>query len=173
MTWLLKLIPIQYRLAAAVGAAVIAIVTAFGAGWKINGWRLEKDFSDYKMASEMARSALIIQHQTESDRLQKEKDDAIAKAQTELKAHQVALGNSVAAHNGLLKSAAAAAARARAGCQNPAPGPGIQTATDPISVLANVLGRADERAGALAKYAGELGIALASCNRQYESLKPN
>lgn len=37
---LLKLIPPQYRIAAAIAGAAALLVAGFGAGWSVNGWRL-------------------------------------------------------------------------------------------------------------------------------------
>lgn len=39
---LINLIPPQYRIAAAIGAALLLVTAAFGAGWAVNGWRLGK-----------------------------------------------------------------------------------------------------------------------------------
>lgn len=64
----------------------------------------------------------------------------------------------------------AAAARRRPGSGNPSLTAGSPTAADPIGVLADVLSRADERAGILAAYADQARIAGVACERAYESL---
>ena len=65
----------------------------------------------------------------------------------------------------------AAAQRAREGCA-------VATTTDlrpptddPIGVLADVLGRADERAGVLADLADRRGIAGRACERAYDDAR--
>lgn len=47
------------------------------------------------------------------------------------------------------------------------------TAGDPLDVLADVLGRADKRAGELAAYADATHIAGAACERAYDALSAN
>jgi hypothetical protein len=63
-----------------------------------------------------------------------------------------------------------AAVRAHAGTCDPAAPAGGESAGDPIGVLADVFGRADERAGILAAYADGLKIAVDACNRDYDAL---
>lgn len=53
---------------------------------------------------------------------------------------------------------------------DPAPVAAGETAGDPIGVLANVLGRADDRAGKLAEYADAARTAGQACERAYDSL---
>lgn len=62
------------------------------------------------------------------------------------------------------------AQRARAACPNPAAASSGPPAGDPIGVLADVLSRADERAGELARIADERGTAGAACERAYDAL---
>ncbi|KGU65600.1 hypothetical protein Y037_3082 [Burkholderia pseudomallei MSHR983] len=52
----------------------------------------------------------------------------------------------------------------------PAASVGSAPAVDPIGVLADVLGRIDDRAGELAKVADERGIAGQQCERSYDAL---
>lgn len=65
-------------------------------------------------------------------------------------------------------AAASAAGRARAQCANPVAADLGTPAGDPIGVLADVLGRADERAGLLADLADRRYIAGRACEREYE-----
>lgn len=59
---------------------------------------------------------------------------------------------------------------AHRGPVDPGTAGGGTPAGDPIGVLADVLGRADERAGILAGIADERGIAGAACERAYDAL---
>ena len=82
------------------------------------------------------------------------------------------------------RAAAAAAGRAADGLRqqlasfvsaagaDPATAKGGTPAGDPIGVLADVLERADSRAGILADYADRARIAGAACERAYDSLTP-
>ena len=61
-------------------------------------------------------------------------------------------------------------AAARRAAANPGAEPAIASTGDPIGVLADVLGRADQRAGVLAEYADKARIAGKSCERDYDAL---
>ena len=74
-----------------------------------------------------------------------------------------------AAADGLREVAAGAAGRARTGACTAAAGPG-QPGADPLGLLVDVLGRADQRAGELAEYADRLRIAGIACERSYDAL---
>lgn len=70
----------------------------------------------------------------------------------------------------LQQRVAALVASARAAAAHPGAGPAVAPAGDPIGVLADVLGRADTRAGILAEYADAARVAGASCERDYDAL---
>ncbi|MGW8408442.1 DUF2514 family protein, partial [Streptomyces albidoflavus] len=70
------------------------------------------------------------------------------------------------AADGLRKQVAALIAEVRrAGATS-----GSTTAGDPLDLLADLFGRADERAGELARIADERGIAGRQCERAYDAL---
>ncbi len=114
-----------------------------------------------------------------------EKDRAIAEAQAEFDRRIVAqqqvvkdadaktaqaVGDAVsarAAADGLQRTVADLVSRARA---DSAVGGTGSTASDPLDLLADVLGRIDERAGALAEYADAARIAGQACERSYDAL---
>lgn len=74
-----------------------------------------------------------------------------------------------AVESGRLQDAArAAAARARAQCADSAVAGLRPPADDPIGVLADVLARADARAGVLAEHADRARIAGLACEAEYE-----
>ncbi|MCA8291686.1 DUF2514 family protein [Burkholderia vietnamiensis] len=57
-----------------------------------------------------------------------------------------------------------------AAARYPAATPGSPTAGDALDLLADVLGRADQRAGELAEYADRARIAGQQCERDYDAL---
>lgn len=71
----------------------------------------------------------------------------------------------------LQKRINALVASARAARTNPGAQPAVAPAEDAAGVLADVLIRADERAGILAAYADALRISNESCVRDYEALR--
>lgn len=68
-------------------------------------------------------------------------------------------------------AATAAAARARAQCAAATPADLRAAAGDPVGVLADVLGRIDERASVLAEIADQRYIAGRACEREYENAR--
>lgn len=106
----------------------------------------------------------------EENRRQLEKDNAIKEALAKAAAANAALVRADRAAVSLRDSAAAAVARAREACGSAIPGSPGAPATDPAGVLADVLGRIDERAGILAGYADAARIAGQACERSYDSL---
>lgn len=78
----------------------------------------------------------------------------------------------VAAGQRMLSATQAAAERARAQCADSSTATAGQTADDdPIGVLADVLGRADEAAGIMGALADERGLAGRACERLYDSAR--
>jgi hypothetical protein len=75
-----------------------------------------------------------------------------------------------AAAVGVRDATASAAQRARAQCPGAAPSNVGTPAGDPIGVLADVLGRADARAGVLADLADRRYVAGRACEREYDKL---
>ncbi|KVP77549.1 hypothetical protein WJ92_02925 [Burkholderia ubonensis] len=57
-----------------------------------------------------------------------------------------------------------------AGARHPATTSGSQATGDALDLLADVLGRADQRAGELAEYADRVRIAGQQCERDYDAL---
>jgi hypothetical protein len=86
-------------------------------------------------------------------------------------ARRDAAGAAVAAGR-LRDQLAAFAAAHRGAAGHPAPAGSGPPAGDPIGVLADVLGRADERAGILAVHADAARAAGLACERAYDALTP-
>jgi len=115
---------------------------------------------------------------------QKAQLDAVAAARTE-EQRRTAAQSEIANDANQQRTAALAdafAARAAAGslqqrvdrlvaaARHPAATTGSPAATDALDLLADVLGRADERAGQLAEYADRARIAGQQCERDYDAL---
>jgi hypothetical protein len=90
-------------------------------------------------------------------------------AQTQTAALDASLPAARAASDGVRNAATGAASRARASAC-PAAASTRQPGDDPLGLLVDVLGRADQRAGELAEYADRLRIAGIACERSYDSL---
>lgn len=108
----------------------------------------------------------------EFERRIKEKDRAIEQAQAKQAIAAAAARNADAAGKRLRESTEGLVERARQACRGTDAGQGSTPADDPIGVLADVLGRIDQRAGSLAKYADAARIAGEACERSYDSLTP-
>lgn len=89
---------------------------------------------------------------------------------TQIAAAQADADGARHASDGLRHRIAHLVAEARGRAANPSAAPAVEATGDPIGVLADVLGRADERAGVLAAYADAARIAGKSCERDYDAL---
>lgn len=132
---------------------------------------LKHDAADQRAAAAEARMLADRAQRTEEQR----RAAAVAKestdAQTRIASLEDDLRNATGAADSLRAAAAGAAVRARArACSTPA-SPG-QHDSEPIGVLVDVLGRADQRAGELAELADRLRIAGLACERSYDALTP-
>lgn len=92
---------------------------------------------------------------------------------TKIEAASADAASARSASDGLRKRIASLVAEARGRAANPGTKPAIEATGDPIGVLADVLGSADQRAGVLAEYADKARIAGESCVRDYEALMTN
>jgi hypothetical protein len=90
--------------------------------------------------------------------------EAVNRAQDQTQAAQRDAAAAGHAADRLRERTAELTKRARASCPSKATG-------DPIGVLADVLGRADARAGILAEYADRARIAGQLCEQSYEALR--
>lgn len=125
--------------------------------------------SERLIAAETTRRAELAQR-TEETRRQKEKDDVVRKAKSQIAAATADAGRADRAAVSLRDRVAQLEQSARRACTNPAAGPG-STPTDPaIFMLADLFSRADETSGAMAKYADSARIAGEACQRQYDAL---
>lgn len=124
--------------------------------------------------AELVSAADRLRAQTEASRRQAEQElrDAQEAHAQEVKALHFDLDRArarVAVESGRLRDAARAAVeQARAQCAAATAAELRQAASDPIGVLADVLGRADERASVLAEIADRRYIAGRACEREYD-----
>lgn len=143
---------------------------------RLQAERLEHQTSKAQFAEQVAAA----------ERQRADEEAKRRKAETELTNAQEAHGQEVATlrvdldrarHRAAVESgrvrdaAATAASRARAQCADPAAANLGTPAGDPIGVLADVLGRADARAGELADLADRRYIAGRACEREYDAAR--
>lgn len=159
------------------GAALLA-ATLFAAGWTANGWRMGEKLSaqETAQANERRNQAYAQVKAVDAARLEEQRRTA---AQTEIA--NVATKDAETARADARTAGAAAeqlrrriadlVAASRAAGNPAAAGAGPAT-DDPIGMLADVLSRADQRAGVLAGYADAARIAGQACERSYDALTP-
>ena len=156
------LTPLSIRLA----AYALACALLFGAGWLTNGWRLNADIAQMQADSAQELTAAIQQARAEEQRRQ------IALEGIRKDAHEqiaIAVADTAAADTaavGLQQQVDRLAAR-----RCPASTAG-STAADPAGLLlADLLGRIDQRAGELAAYADRGRIAGEACVKAYGEIR--
>lgn len=160
----------------AIGAGLLAIALFF-AGWVVNGWRKNAEIDRMKteQSEERTRQALAQVKAVDEARIEEQRRTA---AQTEIanvatKDAETARRDARAAGaaSEQLRQRVAALVREYARPGDPASASGSAPAGDPIRMLADVLGRADRRAGILAEIADASRIAGLACERAYDSLR--
>ena len=175
MTWLLSKLA-GYLLPAAV-VVLAVLLLALGVQTKRVTWA-KADVQECKNAAALGRAnataaalqqsemnaAITASRINEQKRIADEAERKLAQARADAAIADAAAGK-------LRDRIAAYVAAARQAASNPAVIGAIQTADDPIGVLADVLSRADARAGLLARLADQRGAAGESCERQYDSLE--
>ena len=120
--------------------------------------------------------ALAAKQESLYRKLEQEMPHAVEKLVQERYAPKLAqlstdLSRANAAAGRLRQSTAALAERARQACANPTADGGGGATSDPVGVLAHVLGRADERAGELAQIADRRLIGWDLCVAQYNTVR--
>ncbi|SOY56883.1 DUF2514 family protein [Cupriavidus taiwanensis] len=158
----------------AIGAGALA-AALFSGGWVVNGWRVGAQLEQMRGDRERAAKSAAFDQVKAVDRARAEEQRRTA-AQTEIA--NVAIKDAERARDDA-RTAAATSDRLRqriadliASAGHPAAATGSPPAGDPIGMLANVLERADRRAGILAEYADAARIAGLACERSYDALTP-
>lgn len=156
----------------------LAAALAVGyAGWTHHQRDIGRTEVRAEWAAERARQVAVDQAATVANaketqrRLERQKENQDAQDK-ELAAARADAGRNLAAADQLRNDNAAAAQRWRAALDHSAAGSDCQAAGDAIGVLADVLGRADRRAGILASYADAARAAGLKCERDYDALTP-
>lgn len=119
-----------------------------------------------KRAGDAERLQRQIEARRESD-LQRISDASQARIDAVAAAASAAVSSALS----LRDAAKAAAARGRRACSNPSLAGDGPPAPDALSVFADVLGRADARAGDLASIADQRGARGEACERAFEALR--
>lgn len=162
-----------------IAAGVIAVALAAAGVQTVRLANEKTDFAEARATWANTRAEAARIHakaesvqRMEENRRQLEKDNAILEAKSQLADLAADLVRADRTAAGLRDAARAAAKRASEARGSATTGTGGTPAQDPAGVLADVLASIDERAGILAKIAGERGIAGATCERSYDSLTP-
>ena len=100
----------------------------------------------------------------------KAQEKSADETKTQLTAARADAADARLAGDRLQQRVAALVASARAAAAHPGAQPAVAPAGDTLDLLADVLGRADKRAGILAEYADAARIAGAGCERDYDAL---
>ncbi|WP_454765527.1 DUF2514 family protein [Cupriavidus campinensis] len=152
-------------------AVLVVLALASGAVWVYRG---ERDTARADLVQERLDAARAQVKAVDDARIEEQRRAAaqseIANAATKELAG--ARADAAAANNaaGRLRQRVAELVAAGRAAGNPAPTSAGQAAGDPLDVLADVLGRADQRAGILAEYADAARVAGQACERAYDAL---
>lgn len=173
MSFLARLLPFQYYIAAATLAVTLGglgVQTLRLHHSQTHAIRIQAEWD-----GEKARALAAAVKQSEANRAEETRRTAAITGivnDTIVKASAVAADASAAnaARERLSVRIAALVAGAREAARHPGTAGTSPPAGDPIGVLAFVLGRADERAGVLADYADRARIAGLACEASYDSL---
>jgi hypothetical protein len=128
------MLPNPYLLAGAIGVGLLT-------GWTANGWRLNGKIDEMVLEHTQAVQAATQKALDETNRMQREKDDAVAKAQAQAKFNA---------------AAADAARRERDGLRN--------------DLAASRTTFADSTHTSLAAYASTLSVVFEQCTKEYSEL---
>jgi hypothetical protein len=134
--------------------------------------RAQADFSDYKAAAAENRLLADRAQRTEEQRHEDTTRKAIDEAKQRAALATADAVGARAAGERVSRQLAAFTAAARRASADPAAAGGSAPAADPIGVLADVLGRADRRAGILAAFADAARGAGTACERIADGLQP-
>ena len=149
-----------------IGLAVLALLGAFA--WFVHS---EREIGAQQVRSEVtaATAAQRAVDDAETQRRVAEQQGIAHDAQLQAGAASAAAARA-AAERDAFRVRLSAFVAANRGPANPPAAAGSAPAADPLGVLADVLGRADDRAQSLAAYADQARIAGLACERAYDSL---
>ena len=157
-------------------AAVVLAGAAFAAGWSVQGWRkageidrLRRGYAEERLAQEAAKVGAVGDARREEQRRLFEQAE-IANAAKKEADQARADARAADAVAGRLRQRVTDLVAASQSGGDPAATSGSPAAVDSLGVLADVLQRADRRAGILAEYADAARIAGEACERAYGAL---
>ncbi|MCA7085856.1 DUF2514 domain-containing protein [Cupriavidus sp. DB3] len=150
-----------------IGAAVTALALAFLAGSTFTARGKDAEIAEIRRAAAVDQAKATDRARTEEQRRTAAQQENAHEAIKQLRVAQASARAADTARRELLARVTALANSARRPGDSAAI-PAGQTTRDPVVLLADVLGRADERAGELAKYADAARIAGQTCERDYE-----
>ncbi|QNK65896.1 DUF2514 family protein [Variovorax sp. PAMC26660] len=160
-------------------AAVIALLLFFMLGQRVQVSNAKAATARAQVALADARTQAVQAAQkaeedarTEETRREAEKQEVIDHARQQTEAALAAARDADAAADKLRGQLTAYVAAVRRATTNPSTSSRSTPADDPIGVLADVLSRADARAGILAKFADSAHIAGTACERYADGLQP-
>ena len=172
MIALLAAIPLRFWIA----GGLLAAGLAYGVSLKLETIELERDLSEEKTlrAFDQTRAAEDAaarerQYRAKEQALNQNRDEVVNDAIRKTEAAASAVVASNVASEQLRQRIATLVAAGRAAKDPGAARPGA-AAGDPIGVLADVLGRADTRAGVLAAYADRARTAGQACEQLYDAV---
>ncbi len=171
------LIPVQYRLlAAGLAVAVLMALSAVGGAW-VNGALWAADLAAAKLehskelsAIEHRQNTAQAQARSEEQRRQTAVEGIRKDAHGQIEQAQADAAAATARADSLQQQAVRVASRSSCATGNSNSTAGSPPANAPALLLADVLSRADARAGALAAAADRTRIAGEACERSYDSL---
>ncbi|MBZ5793930.1 DUF2514 domain-containing protein [Burkholderia contaminans] len=146
---------------------MLAILAGFAAGAYVVHATSAREIADMRTDAAKDQTKAVEAARAEEQRriaAQQENADHAAKERDQARADAAAAAT---AADGLRKQVAGLVERAR----HTAASAGSSATGDALDLLADVLGRADARAGELASIADERGIAGQQCERDYDALK--
>ncbi|KVH55294.1 hypothetical protein WK78_29510 [Burkholderia cepacia] len=145
----------------------LAIVAALFIGSAAGYFKGHRDADQARTVETQAqRIRELVVERDESDRIARQQQGNAENASNQREQARAAADAADAAANSLRKQVAELLARTR----DPAAPAGSAAAGGALDLLANVLGRADQRAGDLAEYADRARIAGQQCERDYDAL---
>lgn len=165
--WWLRAIP--YLIAVAVVAAVLFGAYRHGVSTTNDAWQAKWDKA--VAAQALAQSAAERRQREEEQRRQSEIEGVRNEANRQIEQAKADAAAAAVAANSLRDTAKRLAARADKACSNTGIAIGSAPTTGPGVVLADVLERADQRAGELAAAYDRARAAGIACERGYDKVK--
>lgn len=151
-----------------IGAAVVALALAFLAGSEFTGRGKDAEIAEIRRAAAVDQKKATDRARSEEQRRTAAQMEIANAAKKEAEQARADARAADAIAGQLRRRVAELVAAGRTG--HSAPTSGSEAAGDPLGMLADVLERADRRAGILAEYADAARVAGQACERAYDAL---